>query len=420
MNTTTKHTTQYKNSPLGLIPEDWEVKHFEDVSDIDKNSLKGNTSEDYEFDYVSLSDVSSDEFKIETTKQIFKSAPSRARRIVKQGDILMSTVRPNLQGFTLIRDDVKDLIASTGFAVITSKQSNNEFLFHFLFSDLINKQFHELLVGSNYPAINSSDVRKLKLPIPPLSEQKAIADCLSTWDKAIEKQSALIVQKELAKKALMQQLLSGKKRLKGFSGEWKVVRLGIECELVTKGTTPSSLGREFTSKGVNFIKIESLEENGAVIQNKVAFIDEQTHELLKRSQLRENDLLISIAGALGRVALVNKQILPANTNQALAIIRLKKESKLKIKYLYYFLNSPKVKKEIDAINVQAAQANLSLSNINDLTVLYPSLEEQTAIANVLQCADDELQLLKKKLDQLKEQKKGLMQVLLTGKKRLNY
>ncbi len=102
------------------IPSDWAVKHFEDIADIDKESLNGNTSKNYEFDYISLSDIDSDDIKIETTKQIFATAPSRARRIVKKGDVLMSTVRPNLQGFSLIRNNVKDLIASTGLGAGTA------------------------------------------------------------------------------------------------------------------------------------------------------------------------------------------------------------------------------------------------------------------------------------------------------------
>ena len=124
----------------------------------------------------------------------------------------MSTVRPNLQGFSFIREDVKDLIASTGFAVITSKECNNEFLFQYLFSTGISKQFYQLLVGSNYPAINSFDVKKLKLLYHLPHEQKAIAHVLGLMDSAINTNSQLIAKKELQKKWLMQNLLTGKKR----------------------------------------------------------------------------------------------------------------------------------------------------------------------------------------------------------------
>lgn len=91
----------YKESSLGIIPEKWVVKRLENIANIDKQSLSSNTPEDYEFNYISLSDVDSDGFKVEMTKQVFRTAPSRARRIVGKGDILMSTVRPNLQGFTI-------------------------------------------------------------------------------------------------------------------------------------------------------------------------------------------------------------------------------------------------------------------------------------------------------------------------------
>ena len=132
-----KQNTTYKQTELGLIPEDWELKKLGKVGEIDKKSLNSNTDKEYEFDYISLSDVDSDQFSIKTSKQKFKNAPSRARRIVKKGDVLLSTVRPNLEGFTIIRDEVKDLIASTGFAVITSKNElHNEYLFNFLFSNI--------------------------------------------------------------------------------------------------------------------------------------------------------------------------------------------------------------------------------------------------------------------------------------------
>src|SRR5690554_49394 len=227
----TKRTKTFQNT---TIPWDWEVKHFENIADIDKKSLKSNTPKDYEFDYISLSDVDSNDFKVETTKQVFANAPSRARRVVSKGDILMSTVRPNLQGFTFIENNVSNLIASTGFAVISAREVINSYLFQYLFSSAIKRQFHQLLVGSNYPAINSSDVKNLKIPLPPLPEQKAIAQVLSTWDTAIQKTEALLAQKELRKKWLMQQLLTGKKRLKGFDAKWREVRLSDLFERVVR------------------------------------------------------------------------------------------------------------------------------------------------------------------------------------------
>ena len=199
---------------------------------------------------------------------------------------------------------------------------------------------------------------------------------------------------------------------------WEEERLGKECELITKGTTPTSLGKEFKDNGINFIKIESLEENGTIIHEKIAFIDEETHRLLTRSQLKENDVLVSIAGALGRIAIVKAEILPANTNQALAIVRLKPQTKLNRNYLFYFLNSARITKHIDAINVQAAQANLSLENINDFTIFIPPLLEQQAIASALSDVGALITALGQLITKKRNIKQGAMQQLLTGEKRL--
>ncbi len=235
-------TTTYKQTSIGLIPTDWEVKRLGEVAFVDNESLKSTTEPHYEFNYISLSDVDSDFFQIETTRQVFKNAPSRARRIVKKGDILMSTVRPNLQGFSIINDDVENLIASTGFAVITANECHNQFLYQFIFSNFIQKQFYNLIVGSNYPAINCSDVKQLQIPIPPLPEQQKIAIILSTWDVAIDNCKGIIEKIKDRNKGLAQQLLTGKIRVKGFEKKWKLTPLN-ECLTYTPREVPKPSGK---------------------------------------------------------------------------------------------------------------------------------------------------------------------------------
>lgn len=403
MITETKNKKAFFNTE---IPGDWNVKHFEEVADIDRDSLNGSTPKDYEFDYISLSDVDSDDFKIETTRQVFASAPSRARRIVKQGDILMSTVRPNLQGFSLIRNEVKDLIASTGFAVITTNKCSNEFLFQFLFSSGIERQFYQLLVGSNYPAINSSDVRKLKIPLPPLPEQKAIAQMLSTADAAIHTTDKLIAQKELRKKWLMQQLLTGKKRLKGFDGEWKETAIG-EMGIIQTGNTPSKLDPKNWDGKHNWCTADDMKSK--YVSNTLQKLSDKGWETARIA--KANSVLVTCIASIGVNAIAK-----VDTGFNQQINSITPSTNYNVEFIYYLILFSKNK-----LMEYAGAGALPMLNKNTFMSIkfkIPILEEQTAIAQVLQAADKEISLLKAKAEKLREQKKGLMQQLLTGKVRL--
>ena len=144
-------------------------------------------------------------------------------------------------------------------------------------------------------------------------------------------------------------------------------RLDEICSIITKGTTPTTLKRSFADYGVPFVKVESLTDSHQIDTNKLAFIDTETHEMLQRSKLKYKDLLISIAGTIGRFALVPKTMPQANTNQAVALVR---GSIVSQEYLYALFLSGLCDEQIKAKTVQAVQANLSLSVIGSLSVPY--------------------------------------------------
>lgn len=187
----------------------------DDVAMVDTKNLGNQTNGDFEFRYISLSDVSEGRISQELNVYRFRDAPSRARRIVEPGDILMSTVRPNLQAFSKVSIEHTGCIASTGFAVLTPRTGfDGGYIYHYLFGRHITSQLDALVVGSSYPAINSSDVKALTIRCPELKEQKFIASVLDSLDstvRALTEQLGLL-QKE--KSALMQQLITGKRRVK--------------------------------------------------------------------------------------------------------------------------------------------------------------------------------------------------------------
>lgn len=161
----------------------------------------------------------------------------------------------------------------------------------------------------------------------------------------------------------------------------KRVQLSEIAGLITKGTTPTTLGYEFQEDGVNFLKIECFDENGGFIESKVAHISEECNERLKRSQLKAGDVLFSIAGVIGRVAIVTEEMLPANTNQALAIIRIADEQ-VYLPYIKLILTSPIVIEQFEKKKQGVAQLNLSLKDINEISIPLPSKEKQIELAEL--------------------------------------
>ncbi|MBL1319716.1 MAG: restriction endonuclease subunit S [Methylophaga sp.] len=172
---------------------------------------------------------------------------------------------------------------------------------------------------------------------------------------------------------------------------WDVVKLGDISELITKGTTPTSVGFKFLEEGVNFIKIESISLDGQFLSQKFAKISSDCNEALKRSQLKEGDILFSIAGALGRTALVTTDILPANTNQALAIIRLKKEIKISKEYLLLALMTGVTLEQVEKHRGGVAQQNLSLGQMKEFNIPLPPINEQKRIVAILDQAFAEIE-----------------------------
>ena len=397
----------YKKTAVGVIPEEWEVKKLKSQIDIDKENLNTSFNEEY-INYVSLSDIENG--RIYPTRIEFKNAPSRARRITKKGDVLLATVRPNLKNFGFVDQD--NVIASTGFAVLSEKRMDMRYLYNFLYSEVAEKQFYAQTVGSNYPALNSSDVKNLKLPIPPLPEQQAIANCLTTWDSGIEKLTQLIAAKREQKKGLMQQLLTGKKRLDGFVGEWKEVKLNEIAKRVTR-----------KNKELNDTVITISAQRGLVLQEdffnkRVASATLSNYYLLHKGEFAYNKSYSKgyPMGAFKRLDDFEKAVVTT------LYICFKIKDNVNSDFLMNFFEAGLMVNNLMRIAQEGGRAhgllNIGLADFFNLKLNIPSFEEQTAIAHILTTADQEISLLEAKLAAMKEEKKGLMQVLLTGEKRL--
>ena len=179
------------------------------------------------------------------------------------------------------------------------------------------------------------------------------------------------------------------------------VRLGDIATVVTKGTTPTTIGFQFEDSGINFVKIESISEDGTFLKEKFSHISDECNVQMRRSQLQENDILFSIAGAIGRSAIVTKEILPANTNQALAIIRVPK-GKIDYNYLLYALSSSAINQQATQHQQGVAQLNISLKNVSDFLLPIYTEAMQKRIVQNLKKIDKLIFLRKQQLEKLDE------------------
>lgn len=194
--------------------EPWTERSIGEVAIVDPESLGSGADRHQTIDYISLEDVSRGEL-MDSSRLRFASAPSRARRVVRENDILFGTVRPNLQSHAIYRRGLERPIASTGFAVIRSPAgvSDPTFLFNIFMSHLTTVQIDRIIAGSNYPAVSSGDVRRLVFPLPSLREQEAIGSILFDSDAELDLLQNRLAKANAIKQGMMQELLTGRTRL---------------------------------------------------------------------------------------------------------------------------------------------------------------------------------------------------------------
>ena len=261
--------------------------------------------------------------------------------------------------------------------------------------------------GSTMVHITKTMMEERGISLPNFDEQSAIGFLFRSLDDLLASYKDNLANYQSLKATMLSKMFpkDGQTipeiRLDGFEGEWERIKLGEFCDLITKGTTAKSQSEQGK---VNFVKVENLKDNE--IYPIVKISEEEHLGSLKRSILCEGDILFSIAGTLGRTAIVRKNILPANTNQALAIIR---GYKLDTYFLLVVLSGEVVKDYIRKNPTVGAQPNLSLEQVSSLKIQAPSMAEQQAIGTYFSNLDNLIAAHQEKIFQLETLKKKLLQ-----------
>lgn len=401
-----------------FIPNGWRKVTIDDICELRRGASPRPISDPKYFGngagWVRISDVTRAGNYLKQTEQYLSKLGESKSVKVTPGEVIMSICA------TIGRPIIVDMEACIhdGFVVFKnlSEHVNNLFFLYWLKTK--ENYFNSLGQQGTQKNLNTNIVKKTEILLPPLPVQRKIAAILSSVDEAIEKTEAIIEQTEKVKKGLMQQLLTKgightkfkKTEIGEIPEEWEVLKVA-DVAKTTSGGTPSRNNPEYFNGSIPWIKTGELKE-------KYIYDTEEkiTEEAVKNSSAKlvpKNSLIVAMYGAtIGNVS-INK--IDATTNQACCVIIPQKE-RLNYEFLYYLLAFWKEK--LIKLGAGGAQPNISQQIIKNLLIPMPSLKEQMEIANILAILDKKIQNEKKKFDSLSNLKKGLMQVLLTGKVRV--
>jgi type I restriction enzyme S subunit len=392
--------TGYKQTEVGVIPEDWDTKPFSALSDLITVGIVIKPTQYYVKQGIpALRSANIREARIDSSDMVFISEKSNAQLAKSQlraGDVV--TVRTGYPGTSTVVTPAYDGSNCIDLLITRpSKAVSSEYLAFWINSPVGKYQVLRNQGGLAQQHFNVSELRNLVVALPPLHEQKAIAEVLSKADALIECLERLIAKKHLLKRGVMQKLLRPK-------NGWEIKRLGGICEIAI-GRTPSRLNSSFWGRGYKWLSIADL-RNKVVTESK-----EEITELAasKMQIIPKGTLLMSFKLSIGRLCFAGCDLF---TNEAICSFN---DLQANAEFLYYMLG----RTDFSLYGKQAVKGyTLNKESLKLVEVPLPSQAEQEAIAKVLSAMDAEIALLEAQLAKYRQIKQGLMQNLLTGRIRL--
>ncbi len=409
----------YQQTEVGVIPEEWEVVTATDACElvVDCKNRTPPVVPDSDFAVVRTPNVRNGQFVLDelrfTDEESYRVWTSRA--VPQLGDIMITREAP-LGEVCAVPPNRKVCLGQRMMLYRPSPdRTSSNFLLYSLMSEPVRENLFRKIGGSTVGHAKVDDIRFLQVPLPPLPEQRAIAEALSDVDGLLGGLDRLIAKKRDLKQAAMQQLLTGQTRLPGFHGEWEVKRLDEIADVIDPH--PSHRAPDEVSNGVPFVGIGDLDEDGNLVGSKLRYVD-RTVLVEHAARYNLDDQLIG----LGRVASIGKVVclkpLPEGfaISPTLGVIRGRIVQR---GYLLYALRSKFITAQFTRIMSGSTRSSVGMEVLRKLNVLLPpTTEEQTAIATVLSEMDGELAVLEQRREKTRALKQAMMQELLTGRTRL--
>ena len=418
---------------LGEVPEHWEEKPLQTITSINDEVLPESLSPDYEIEYVDIGSVSLANGIEKTEAMPFGDAPSRARRIPRDGDVLVSTVRTYLKAIAPVVNPPSNLVASTGFAVVRPRPGLEPgFLKYALQEEHFIQQVISRSTGVSYPAINASDVAKISLNLPGSSEQLAIATFLThettKIDALIAEQQRLIELLQEKRQAVISHAVtkglnpavpmkvSGVEWLGEVPEHWEIIEARREIVFLTSGSR--GWAEFYSETGPLFIRIGNLTRNSLDIDlSDAQRVDPPLGSEGARTEVKQGDVLFSITAYLGSVAVVPSSLEAAYVSQHVCLARLAQKRMLP-KWLGYAVMSSSGKAYLEAESYGGTKVQLSLDDIKSFPVAVPPINEQQDLMTYIEEALFRVGRLaidsEKNIALLQERRSALISAAVTG------
>lgn len=417
---------------LGRVPSHWEVLPLKAVATCNDEVLPETTDPEMVIEYVEISGVEEGLGITQTETLSFGSAPSRARRVVRSGDVLISTVRTYLRAIATVEDPPDNLIASTGFAAIRPRRVSPGYLGYLLHCEYLMAEVISRSVGISYPAINSSDLMRLKGPIPPINEQAAIASFLDREvdkiDALVEEQRRLIELLKEKRQVLISQAVtkglhhnvpmrdSGVEWLGKVPAHWEMTKLKHLVIESVAGPYGASLTKDmYTSTGYRVYGQQQVIPDDFSIGDY--YISDSKFAEMRRYAVHEGDVLISVMGTIGKVAVVPGNVEPGIINPRL--VRYKCCERIRPRYLQRVLLSQRHQEHLLFEAKGTTMDGLNMSTLGSVPVPVPPLSEQAQIVDWLAKLQRQTDALVEEAERavalLAERRAALISSAVTGK-----
>jgi type I restriction enzyme, S subunit len=332
-------------------------------------------------EYIDLSAIDQDTKSIAGSRTVQPStAPTRARQLVAAGDVLVSTVRPALNGVARVPPELDGAVVSTGFSVLRPNGNGLDggYLFHWVRTPTFVTELVRRATGANYPAVSDQSIRRLIIPLPPLEEQRRVAKMLDEAARLEQRRRNATAQLAVLKQSVFSHLFGSAGTI--FSS-WPVHPLGDLLEFLTSGSR--GWAAYYSEEGSVFLRIQNVHRDELRLDD-VAFVQSPDTAEARRTRVKPGDVLLSVTADLGRTAVIPPDIGDAFINQHLAILRT---TLVEPRFLSAYLTSGAGRGQIVRLNRQGVKAGLNFDDIRSLRVPCPPRALQEEFARCSHAAD---------------------------------